>query len=432
MQLEGTGKLNELSAPDAVPTRDTDLPPVSAATPLPASKQPFLKFPARMEADFVREGMPARRQHFWLAGRLALLFCCAFLLVDYLLAGDVFMDALRWRMLYFTPVGAALIWLASRERWAFAGQAPVWLQEAAMTVFNILAAAVLAAIMAKTREPHAHFYHVGYAVLILYSNLVFRLRFWFAVTCTLAILSLHISGMVVGDTFPARFMIPVLSLVGSMALMSLAANYAMEREERRGFLLTARERGLSSELSQSKSRMQALSHEDGLTGLYNRRHFQEYLSNVWDRAMHEQGLVSLLLIDIDQFKRYNDRYGHQAGDECLRQVGRVLRETLTRPEDSVARYGGEEFIAVLPDLELTQAIQVAEQVRHAVEGLHIRHESSTAAKVVTVSVGVATSRVDPSLTSNALMALADTALQQAKLEGRNRIGARVLSAKPRG
>jgi diguanylate cyclase (GGDEF)-like protein len=367
-----------------------------------------------------------------LTGRLALVLCCAFLLVDFLIAGDVFLDALRWRMLYFTPAGGALIWLATRERWLFVRQPSPWLQEAMVVGVNLLAGATLAAILFKTREPYAHFYHIGYAVLILYSNLVLRLRFWFAIASTMAVLGLHIGGVLAGEVFPVRFVIPVLSLVCSMALMSLAANYAMERDERRHYLLLLRERGLMDELAQSKERMQALSHEDGLTGLYTRRHFQEYLSNVWERAMYDQSVVSVLMIDLDLFKRYNDRYGHQAGDECLRQVGRVLRQTLDRPEDSVARYGGEEFIAVLPGIELTDAVQVAEQVRHAVENQHIRHESSTAAKDVTVSIGVATCRVDPSLTTNALIAAADTALHQAKLEGRNRIGARVLSKKHQG
>jgi diguanylate cyclase (GGDEF)-like protein len=429
MQLDGSGTINPRHGKDAPPRSDAALAMRGTVESLSGSGPLFLNFPSDLEARFTREGISARRRHFWLTGRVALLLCCMFLVVDYLLAGDVFMDALRWRMLYFTPIGIFLVWLASRERWMLPGQPPPWLQESAMVLLNVLAAAVLAAILASTHEPHAHFYHIGYAVLVLGSNLVFRLRFWFALACTLAILGLHVAGVLMVGNFPSRFVIPVPSLVIALSFIALAANHAMERDERRHFLLLQRERALQHELISSKDRMQALSHEDGLTGLYNRRHFQEYLSNVWERAMYEQSIVSILMIDIDLFKRYNDRYGHQAGDECLRQIGQVLRETLNRPEDSVARYGGEEFIAVLPGLDLTEAVQVAEQVRHAIENLHVRHESSTAGKVVTASVGVATCRVTPSLTSNALVATSDTALHQAKLEGRNRIGARVLSGK---
>jgi len=205
------------------------------------------------------------------------------------------------------------------------------------------------------------------------------------------------------------------------ALFSLAANYAMERDERKRYLLTLRERGVVRELTRAHQRLKELTHEDSLTGLYNRRHFQEYLSHVWERAQYDNSQVNVMMVDIDHFKKFNDRYGHHAGDECLEQIAKAMVATLRRPEDSVARYGGEEFVAVLPNTEPGYALQVAERVRQAVEAMQIRHESSSTALVVTVSIGIASCRADFQQKDTVLLAAADRALHQAKREGRNRV-----------
>ncbi|TAK92667.1 MAG: GGDEF domain-containing protein, partial [Aquabacterium sp.] len=131
--------------------------------------------------------------------------------------------------------------------------------------------------------------------------------------------------------------------------------------------------------------------------------------------------VSILMVDVDHFKKYNDRYGHPAGDECLTQIAKVLQTTLRRPEDLIARYGGEEFIAVLPRTDANYAAAIAERVRVAVEALQMRHESSSASHFVTVSVGVVSCKADFQMKSSALISAADQALYQAKHEGRNRV-----------
>ena len=131
--------------------------------------------------------------------------------------------------------------------------------------------------------------------------------------------------------------------------------------------------------------------------------------------------MSLLLIDIDHFKKFNDRYGHTAGDECLQKVARVLQDGLRRPGDVVARLGGEEFLVVLPNTDASFANGVAERLRQAVESLQIRHESSTTARHMTVSVGLVTCQAHPDLLVDTLMQRVEQALAQAKSEGRNRV-----------
>lgn len=161
---------------------------------------------------------------------------------------------------------------------------------------------------------------------------------------------------------------------------------------------------------------------DGLTEIPNRRRFDETLANEWRRCGREALPIGLVLIDVDFFKRYNDAYGHAAGDDCLRAVAQSLSSCLRRPADLVARYGGEEFACVLPATDTAGARQVAEMLRLGVEALQIPHRGSEAAPQVTISVGVAsvTPHGEPDQ-ALALLEQADARLYTAKREGRNRV-----------
>lgn len=168
--------------------------------------------------------------------------------------------------------------------------------------------------------------------------------------------------------------------------------------------------------------LEKMSMQDGLTEIPNRRFFQENLAREWSRCMRNGLPLSLLIMDIDNFKPYNDNYGHGAGDECLRKVANVIKDTLSRPTDQAARYGGEEFVVLLPETHAAGALHVAEELRAAVQGLGITHEHSPTAPVVTISVGTSThSAESPMKNKEQLLQLADEALYQAKEAGRNRI-----------
>ncbi len=160
---------------------------------------------------------------------------------------------------------------------------------------------------------------------------------------------------------------------------------------------------------------------DGLTGIANRRHFDEYLDVEWKRAQRDHKTLSLIMADIDVFKNYNDNYGHQAGDECLRKVAARMQLLLKRPGDLVARYGGEEFAAVLPETDLTGAVRVAEKIRTAVEALAITHAYSIVSDRVTISLGVAATIPTYDGCCEELIKKADQALYRAKQRGRNRV-----------
>ncbi len=178
---------------------------------------------------------------------------------------------------------------------------------------------------------------------------------------------------------------------------------------------------LYQQLEVANQELQRLATLDGLTQLANRRCFDEYLDREWRRQAREKAPLSLILCDVDFFKLYNDTYGHQAGDECLKQMASTIRCAVKRPSDLVARYGGEEFVVILPNTDAVGALQVAQQVHFRVTSLKMAHAKSSISKFVTVSLGV--SSMIPGAESNPamLIAAADKALYQAKAQGRDRI-----------
>ena len=166
---------------------------------------------------------------------------------------------------------------------------------------------------------------------------------------------------------------------------------------------------------------------DGLTGVPNRRKFDEQLVRDWRQSQREQTALSVILIDVDHFKRYNDHYGHQAGDAALQAVARVLDGTLKRPHDLLARYGGEEFVGVLPNTGLSEAVKLAERMQAGVRALNLEHSGSPEAQVVTISLGVAAVVARSDLAPQALVEAADQQLYAAKQAGRARVCAAALT-----
>ena len=160
---------------------------------------------------------------------------------------------------------------------------------------------------------------------------------------------------------------------------------------------------------------------DGLTGITNRRFFDQYLEMEWGKALRRSVPISVIMLDIDSFKSFNDHYGHQQGDECLKKIANTLKNALKQPVDMLARYGGEEFVAVLPAISADKAVLVAGTMVEKVESLRVPHEYSATSSHVTISAGVATVvPVDP-MGWKDFMNEADKKLYQAKKEGRNRV-----------
>lgn len=178
---------------------------------------------------------------------------------------------------------------------------------------------------------------------------------------------------------------------------------------------------MTQRLNETNKKLKYLSYVDELTNVPNRRYFDEFYNRAWRHAMRYSKPLSVVMIDIDFFKQYNDTYGHQKGDDCLRKVAESLEATLRRPGDFVARYGGEEFVAVISDTDKDSARALTEEMRSSVEALGIKHKSSKAGDRVTISLGVATAVPKRHSSGEPLINKADKMLYQAKHKGRNKV-----------
>jgi diguanylate cyclase len=223
--------------------------------------------------------------------------------------------------------------------------------------------------------------------------------------------------------------------VFQMTLLSLSLSYRfhlmrIEKDEALASALRAETRfseGLEEkvqertrELKEANRKLESLSFVDSLSGLYNRRFFEKALQTEWKRHGRENLELSLIMCDIDHFKEYNDTAGHQAGDQCIREISRTLNDTARRESDVVARYGGEEFIIILPQTDSDEVKEMALRVKESIDSLSIPHPAYPG-KYVTISLGISTMRPDLSNNQEMLIALADKALYKSKNEGRNRI-----------
>lgn len=220
------------------------------------------------------------------------------------------------------------------------------------------------------------------------------------------------------DPFQA-YLIYSSIVLALLALAFAAYKYRMRRMRSLADRLQSLVEERTSALERLNQELQRLTATDGLTGVANRRRFDEALDHEWRRAIRAAAPLACIMIDIDHFKAFNDRYGHLQGDACLRQIAHALVSTVRRAGDIVARYGGEEFAVVLPATALAGAQRVAEQLRTTVENLKIPHDASGTSAFVTISLGVSAVVPQQGVMPHTLVAAADRALYQAKRSGRN-------------
>lgn len=213
---------------------------------------------------------------------------------------------------------------------------------------------------------------------------------------------------------------PLVALVVGLTFTALLSVYLRLISTRTAQVERLVERR-TNELLEANTELVRLSRIDGLTGVANRRVFDEGFAKEWKRAFRDATPLSLLMIDVDGFKLFNDHYGHQAGDDCLKSIAGSLKTAARRPADVVARYGGEEFVIMLSSTDSDSAAEIAESIRARIEALAIPHEKSPLSDVVTVSIGVDTVTSVIGVTPHSLIERADQALYQAKNSGRNTV-----------
>jgi len=246
----------------------------------------------------------------------------------------------------------------------------------------------------------------GVVLVNLYACLFLGFRFFVAISIAAFLVVAHVVLGLALDV-PLNELFYMTAILGTSNVIGAIATYNLEHALRTNFLETR----LLNELAQ----------RDGLTGLYNRRIFDDYIKRIWRQSRRESVPIEIVFVDIDYFKIYNDLYGHQAGDDCLKKVAQTIARCAKRPFDFSARYGGEEFVLVLYGPPQDYARTLPEQIRRDVLDLAIEHEGSEIGDYVTVSVGIALAHPGSGRSLTGAIQTADEAMYQAKQEGRNRI-----------
>ncbi|MGO9318118.1 MAG: GGDEF domain-containing protein [Terracidiphilus sp.] len=380
----------------------------------PLKKRRFLRFSRELEKRFEAYQGGARLRESIIASAIACLLYDLFLVSDYLLNPANIWYCIFLRLCIFTPgamaaMGVAYIWRTS------------YVRDSVCVIMTAVAGWCMLGIYFGHSVALSALAQGGMLLVMSVGTLILRLSLPYVVALN-AILFCEDVAFLHGDKWlNSGEKVTCVFLIGSFALMSIISNFRTETLERRYFLLFLREDLRSRRYALLNQDLTDLSKRDGLTGLYNRRHFDEYLAMVWESARLGTGLVSIIMVDIDRFKHLNDNFGHLCGDQVLAAIADILRSSIRGKEDVVARFGGDEFVVILPFMDRVQASETAERfcnkVRQSVFASHV----SGVPLPITISCGVATALPADLLNASELVALADRALYRAKSLGRDQV-----------
>jgi diguanylate cyclase (GGDEF)-like protein len=374
-----------------------DLPDSPYAAELRTGGGAKPRFGSRLESEYIRSRLIENRTIIRVACALAALLV-TLRGVERVLAGDLDVLLLLGSS-FVVPSSLLLAWIA----WSpdFERQFLPWAR-VVVPIRNAIAAAFIARTAAHGQPEMLMALPVILIGPFFFLGLGFRPALLVGV---LTVVSFIASAFLLHLAQPVALRACTFLLFGLIAF-AIAARH-LEHLSRRSFLETR----LIAELAQ----------QDALTGVKNRRAFDEHLAQLWPRAIGDGKKLATLLIDVDHFKDYNDCYGHQAGDETLRRVAQTVQTFVRRPQDIIARYGGEEFAALLYGVDAVDANEIADRMRRAVENLRVEHRKSRTASAVTISIGVAVIEPTRERDPRGALQLADEALYQAKTRGRNRV-----------
>lgn len=365
----------------------------------------------RFLADQSRQRLRLIRRAVWLAA----LFAAGMVGADALLVPDQLGWSLLLKIGVFVPVSVA--GLAIISRW---GSPRV--REWVVAATGLFAALLCLAVALPSQSPHAVDSLVSLTVVIVFVTAM--ARFWPSLVMCVGIVAAQVGGLGWMGLLDSAVGMSSCMLLFSTMLFTLYGAYALERDQRRAYLMALQEDELQQALLKANEAVAQTARTDTLTQVSNRRHLDEVLAQVWAHSQAQQVSLGLLLLDVDQFKAYNDLYGHPAGDAALRAVAQCMSSCLRKGGDVVARWGGEEFAVVMSGASLDAAQMLAERIRHAVESRALPHAGSCCDAVVTVSIGVSAMTPGQNSSLAELIRMADRCLYDAKARGRNRVWAR--------
>ncbi len=389
--------VKQMSSSDRIST--ADLPDSPQARQLRAGF-PWLTFDPDLESEFRRTHFDENLLHTRVNLCLAVVITMAFTAMDAVALGPV-LNRVPNMIHVLVILPTLLIGLAS----SFSPKRHRIYPPLAMIASTILGVGVAAIQIIATRAGVSMLFPC-LMLTIIFVYFMGGLIFYHALAANLIVLLAYIAAGIALQLPDHEFAYDALAMVAAN-LFGASVVYMHEK--------TSRMRYLEACL------LQEMVARDGLTGIQNRRMFDQHIQRVWQQAVREQKRVAVLLADIDCFKDYNDRYGHQAGDECLRAVAVSLSQCARRPLDFVARYGGEEFAVVLYEASREYVAEVLTRIQRSIAELNIPHDASRVASRLTVSIGAAFILPTSNRTPDGLIQLADEALYSAKEEGRNRV-----------
>lgn len=369
-----------------------------------------VRFGTMIEERFDAATRAPREAMFVRLGIIGTFLYNLLLLVDAVIVPDVLYEVIALQLGIATPIACACI--------VAIGVYKRDVNHATMVTITTMLACTLATFL-MSRSEHAGLYGCFFCLIVLSVNVGQAWSFSWALAFTIITNLAVVMAVLMHPSLDMPTRVFVITLVAATSHYSLVGNYRVDASTRRAYLFALRESLRASLLAESNVRLATLATIDGLTGIGNRRHFDDVLTRLWKRR-DDGRMIALLLIDIDHFKRLNDTHGHLAGDTCLRQVARTLAELTARPGLTLARYGGEEFALILTGNDLQDAYTLAEDLRGAIEASTVLAEDGVTLLRVTVSIGCAAILPSPAIDPADLVSAADAALYLAKREGRNR------------
>jgi diguanylate cyclase (GGDEF)-like protein len=376
-----------------------------------------LAFSVPLEDRFEADTRAARSYRMWFEGLTAIIglnFCLA---IDYIFLKDVALLATVRMTMIVTPVAMVSNILVRRNPAA-------WLREGSVAVAMIVICFMNLVFEGNRTTAGTLFGSICVMITALFVGVVMRLRMPYTLASIVAMLLGYLWSLSHAATLHLSEMLMSASMMLIGLGIILVASYSLEREERRTYLLTLQRGIQTKELAAANEELQRLSLIDKLTGLPNRRAFEERFDRLWEKCLRKGLALSAVVIDVDHFKMVNDVYGHLYGDEVLKRIGTLLPQSLRSPEDMAARFGGEEFIILLAHAEPDIALTVAERARKLVETAGTPLNPATAGQAamwITVSCGVSSCIPAEETTWTQLVGAADEALYAAKRRGRNRV-----------
>ena len=386
-----------MSTANGLPT--ADLPDSPQARQLQAGF-PWLTFNSELEAEFRRTHFDENVLHTRVNLCLAVLITIAFSIMESVVLGPQ-LNRLPSMIHMLVIIPTLLLGLAS----SFSPQRHRIYPPLAMVASTVLGLAVGAIQIIATLGGMSMLFPCM-MLTIIFIYFMGGLIFYHAVAANMIVLFVYLAAGTELQLPGHEFAYDALAMVAAN-LFGASVVYMHEKTSRKRFL--------------EASLLREMVARDGLTGIQNRRMFDHHIQRAWQQAVREEERVAVLLVDIDCFKDYNDRYGHQAGDECLRAVAVSLSQCARRPMDFVARYGGEEFAVVLYEASREYVAEVLTRIQRSIAELNIPHEASRVASRLTVSIGAAFILPSSTRTYEGLIQLADEALYSAKEQGRNRV-----------